>query len=257
MNSFHNDKYYDSPNKEDSDFWDDIEPSSDFKIHYNNNQYIDQSEKKDRKEYLYNKYNFLIEKFDHTSKKERLKTEGSEEEANRCNSLYQHAKERMKYLNKVRKENENRRLDNELNECTFQPNLNKSPYRKKLNNSTLYERNKRWLVNKQENLVRARRRHSDDLRNAFNYTPLVNQLTDAHAAKIFNEENNIVNQPENYYYLVRQYQARQSKEKNKKKKKDNDIYLNTSHYSHNSKRKVSNDYIAQFKTHIHQEILSI
>ena len=264
MNSNFNENYYNlhneqqnSGNDSSTDFWDDIGQNDDFQVNLFGK--IPKNENETRKEDLYERYKDLIEKFDIPSRTEKLKTEVGEDQNHRCNLLYEHAKVRLRCLSQIRKENENRKKDSELSECTFTPKISKSPYKNRDNDSSLYDRNKKWLVSKQESLVKARRRHSDDIRNAYNYSPIVNTFNENDISRIFNQEKNIINQPENYNYLVRQYRARNNQNANKKhkKSKDNNIYLTTSHYSHNSQRKVSKSYLSQFKTHIHNEILNM
>lgn len=259
MNSNFNENYFNLQNEQkmigndsSSDFWDDIGQNDDFQVNLFGK--IEKNENEKRKEDLYARYKDLLEKFDVPTK-----TEVGEDQNHRCNLLYEHAKVRLRCLSQIRKENENRKKNYELSECTFTPKINKSPFKKIDNDSSLYDRNKKWLASKQESLVKARRRHSDDIRNAYNYSPTVNTLNESDISRIFKEENNIINQPENFNYLFRQYQARknQNGKRKYKKTKDNNIYLTTSHYSHNSQRKVSKSYLSQFKTHIHNEILNM
>lgn len=244
-----------------NDFWDDIEDN----IPEKNN-------KKQEREKLYKKYSGLIKKFDCSEKNKVKNDRVNTDSAHRCELLYEHAKARRKYLKEIRKEIEATKNNKEISECTFQPNLNVRKMKKnsskaesknlsvKETNSglTMYERNQRWLANKQENLIKAKRRYSDDLRNTYNYKPTINRISSEYINTVFNEENNIINQPENYYYLVRQYRAREnSKNQKEEPRKDRSYYLSTSHYSQNSSKKVNKSEMREFKTNMHQEILNL
>jgi hypothetical protein len=76
---------------------------------------------------------------------------------------------------------------------------------------------------------------------------------------MFNKENNIVNQPENYYYLLRQFNRRNNSVESSKKENKNksDVCLTMSHYTARSNQKVKDSELNEFKSYMHEEILNI
>ena len=111
-----------------------------------------------------------------------------------------------------------------------------------------------WLINKQENLIKVKRKYSN-YSKSFNFIPEINLINEKVLENIFNEENNIINQSENYYYLIRQINCRNKIKNNNENIKN--IYLKNSHYSNKIYQKVSNNNINNIKLQLHNEILSI
>ena len=151
-------------------FWDDInndnnminsrimtQPNSFIKKRINNKPNI-QSLKK-----LYIKYDYLIKEYKNNEKNKTIETQISNKNNKKsyCEILYEAAKMKNKKLELQRKEYEEIKLSKELKECSFQPNINLSKKNKKknyLNNSSIYDRNINWLINKKENLVKYKKK---------------------------------------------------------------------------------------------------
>ena len=252
-------------------FWDDInndnnmintrimtQPNSFIKKRINNKPNI-QSLKK-----LYIKYDYLIKEYTNNEKNKTIETQISNKNNKKsyCEILYEAAKMKNKKLELQRKEYEEIKLSKELKECSFQPNINLSKKNKKknyLNNSSIYDRNINWLINKKENLVKYKKKNNEILKNSFNYKPNINNIDDKYIEYLFNEENNIENHPENFSYLIRQYNVRSNKNKNRKNHSfDNSFFIQTSHYTGKDLgKKITKLDFNSFKTRIHNEIKNL
>ena len=210
---------------------------------------------------LYNKYDYLIKEYcNEKNKNISTQTSFKNNKNNYFNILYNRGIAMNKKLEKIRKENEELKLLNELKECTFQPNLNlpnKTIKKHNLNNLSLYERNKNWLINKNENIIKSKRKNAEKLKKIYNYKPTIHYIDDKYLETIFNEENNIENQPENFSYLIRQYNVR-NKNNKKNKSLDNSFFIQTSHYiGKDFGKKITKDDFESLKNYIHNEIQNI
>ena len=253
-------------------FWDDINNYNDIinsRLKTQSNSFIKKKINKKTNiqtlQKLYNKYDYLIKEYGNNEKNKTIETQISNKNKKKSywEILYEADKIRNKKLELQRKEYEELKLSNELKECSFQPNINLPNKNRKKNilnnNSSIYERNINWLINKKENLVKYKKKNVDCLKNSFNYKPNINNIDDKYIESLFNEENNIENYPENASYLIRQYNVRNNKNNNKKNHSlDNSYFIQTSHYTGKDLgKKITNHDFSSFKTRIHNEIQNI
>ena len=258
------------------DFWDDIVPNINNNNNNNNsNNSICNSSSSQKqtqnsllikqipKTELYSKFDSLIKKFPTKTSKTTCNshlTTKTSVYSHRCDILYEQAKQRHKHLTKAEKENNKKKINDDLSNCTFMPNAETRPVNKKnLTNNTIYERNKQWLASKHENLIKAKRRSSEEMRAHYQAKPTIHKIDDRFRSSMFNKENNIVNQPENYYYLLRQFNKRNNSVESSKKENKNksDVCLTMSHYTARSNQKVKDSELNEFKSYMHEEILNM
>ena len=258
-----------------NDFWDDsnVLLESNEKYFNDNEKDFFNKIKTKQKEKLYKKYNYLIKKYDENENISKIKQKNEKLKLinkKKCDELYENAKKLQKI--KIKKFQENNIIQNinELKECTFYPNIkriitnvnennnnNNNIVNTKFSNDDIYERNKKWLILKQENLIKVKRKYSQKSNKNFNYTPEINSLNEKKYENIFNEENNIINQPENYFFLIRQINCRNKiKNFNNENLNIKNNYLKHSHYSNKIYHKISNNNINNIKLQLHNEILN-
>ena len=249
-------------NNNNNDFWDE---SNEKFFTDNESDYFNNKLQTKQKEKLYKKYKYLIKKYDENETINKIKQKNEQLKLinkKKCDELYEKAKKFQKNKIKKLKENNEIQTTNELKECTFFPNIKRFITNENNNNiininNDIYERNKLWLINKKENLIKVKRKYSNNSKS-FNYTPEIHLINEKNLENIFNEENNIINQPENYYFLIRQINCRNKIKNNNNNNNENikNIYLKNSHYSNKIYQKVSNNNINNIKLQLHNEILN-
>lgn len=265
---------YDQIKEEENSFWDDIiqteRKCSKSKHRQNNllpkNETVLSEAQRKLSHYSIktrNLYNDLINKYSndipsyHQQKIESISK-------HRCELLYNHSKIKKEYLLQCFKDKADKIKQNELNGCTFSPQIHTKTRNKRLNSSAdippkqqhqldanIYERSVNWDKLRQENVIKAKRKYSDDLQ--YTYSPQIHQITQEYLTQVFNKDNDIAKQPQNYLFLLRQFKARKDQNREENRNSNNYLYSSIS----NKRHKISTECMTQFKSMMHQEIMNL
>lgn len=185
----------------------------------------------------------------------------SVERKKRIDVLYEQAKIKNIYIERIQNQNKNMKIKKEIENCTFNPRINKKSKlifsTSKLNqNSDIYERNLDWEMQKNEKLQMEKKKKNDSKIN-FTYQPILNKN---HLTNVFNNNYSVKNNLSTVLFLERQERARENKQ----------YRTNNSRYSSHYKTKyrscstdtsrlckhINNAWMNQCKAVLHDELLT-
>lgn len=163
----------------------------------------------------YSKFQQFLDKYGENERnsKNAKRSMDKKSKKTRTDKLYEQAKIKNIYIERVQKEQKTNKLSKEIAKCTFVPKINKKSKmiasNPKLNQSSdIYERNLDWEIQKNEK-IQKRRKNKIDTKKQYSYKP---QLRKSDLNDVFTPKISVKNNLSTVLFLERQEKARANKD---------------------------------------------
>lgn len=163
----------------------------------------------------YSKFQKFLDKYGENEGNSKNKTRSTDKKSKktRTDKLYEQAKIKNIYIEKVQKEQKTNKLSKEIAKCTFAPKINKKSKmiasNSKLNQSSdIYERNLDWEIQKNEKIQKSRKTKIEK-KIQYSYKP---QVRKSDLSDVFSPKVSVKNNLSTLLFLERQEKARANKD---------------------------------------------